>query len=154
MGVQDFLPLRTHCQSCETQITWKDQNEELRHLLHSPSWAPKQCNTSCHHRSRLSRQLQPTKPPDICSPKWRFIKQKNCTAKSSQPTETWDNKIVIALSLNFVVPSYAAIHNLNTWVFCSCIYLSPKASIMLNGERLKIFLLKSKLRQGLPYYHY
>ena len=36
----------------------------------------------------------------------------------------------------------------------NAIYDKPTANIILNGEKLKAFLLKSGTRQGCPFHHY
>lgn len=137
--------LEPSCQCCEIQAIWEKKKK----------WEPKHSDQQCQ-LSSLTSQHQPlhtevgrlgssnqVKLPEDCSPNWHIVKQKGCPAKSSQPTETWDNDYCFR-SLNSGMVSHTAIDHLPLGILL--IYLSPKARTMLNWKRLEIVSLKSKIR--------
>ena len=120
-----------------TKALWKRAQADLQDKSTKSTPLP-------HEWVSLLGSSNQVKPPDNFSPSWHSIKQRNCPATPSQPTETWDNKNDYGFkSLNFGVALYAAIDNLNTslcvWqlkrIFCLHIYPVPRARIMHNGER-------------------
>lgn len=91
---QEFLPLRTKPYGrtkMRTKVLWSTVPAEL----------PDKSTPTPHIWVSQLGSSNLVKPPDNCSPSWYIAKEKNCPARPSQPTETWDNDYCFK-SLNFV----------------------------------------------------